>query len=319
MLLQRRRSHVPALLLASVLTTAVAPQAFADNKAAAEQLYMDAKTLMEAGKAAEACPKLEESMRLEPADGTELRLATCYEMVGRWATSWGLYRTALTKAKKTNNAQRIEFATTHLALVEPKVSKVTLVADAGANVPGLVVKLDQDEIGAGAFGTAIPADPGPHKLVVSAPGKKPYETAVTVVGEGQGQTVKIPVLEDAPVSAPPESTSSGPGALPWIIGGAGVAFLGATIVSRIQVSSAQTDRQDACASQHTLACDDTGVSKIHTWDRLSYAFAGLAVVGIGVSIVMFTTSGSKGASGNQVGAGPATIAGAPGFQLQGSF
>lgn len=154
--------------------------------------------------------------------------------------------------------------------------------------------------------------------MVSAPGKKTFESTVTINGDGKNETVTIGPLVDAPAAAT-ESKSNGPGALPWVIGGAGVVFLGATIFSRIQVSSAQSDRQDACAAQHTMACDDTGVSKIQTWDKLSFVFGGLAVVGIGVSVVMLTTSGSKGTPSTKVGAGPATIGGAPGFQLQGSF
>ncbi len=230
-----------------------------------------------------------------------------------------LFKTGLEKARKAGNQKRIEFATEHLAIVEPRLSRVTLTLDPAAKVAGLEVKWDNEVVGAASLGTPLPVDPGAHKLVVTAPGKKTLESTVTITGDGKQENVKIPPLADAPVDAPPETKSGGPGAMPWIIGGVGVAFLGATIFSRLQVSSAQNDRQDACTAQRTISCDDTGVSKIQTWDKLSFVFGGLAVVGIGVSVVMLTTSGSKTAPSTKVGAGPATIGGAPGFQLQGSF
>jgi hypothetical protein len=317
--LLRRRHHVPALLLAAVFATAVAPRAFADNKTAADQLYDDAKKLMDEGKAAEACPKLEESMRLDPADGTELRLATCYEMIGRYATSWSLYRSALTKAKKANNAQRIEYATAHIAIVEPKRSKVTLVVAPGANVPGLVVKLDEDTIGAAAFGSALPVDPGTHRVSVSAPGKNTWETKVEIGPEKTEKSVQIPQLEDAPASnAAPTPGETSHGWAPYVVGGAGVLFLGGAIAARLVVSGAQDTRRGECATQRTQTCDDNNVSTIKTWDKLSYVFGGLAVVGLGVSVILYTTSGSS-SSASKVGAGPTTIAGAPAFQIQGSF
>ncbi len=318
-MLLTRPPHVSALALATMLFASfVASRASADNKTVATQLFDDAKKLMDSGKAAEACPKLEESMRLDPADGTELRLAYCYELTGRTATAWGLFKVGLEKAKKTGNQKRIEFATEHLAIVEPRLSHVTLSLDSAAKVAGLEVKWDYEVLGTASLGTALPVDPGAHKLIVSAPGKKTFESTITINGDGKNETVKIAPLADAAVVAP-TSSSSGPGALPWIVGGAGVVFLGATVFSRIQVSSAQGDRQDACAVQHSMSCDDTGVSKIQTWDKLSFVFGGLAAVGIGVSVVMLATSGSKGTPGTKVGGGPAAIGGAPGFQLQGSF
>ncbi len=315
---QHRKSHTTAAILAAVLlASSVAPRALADNKTVATQLFDDAKKLMDDGKASEACPKLEESMRLDPADGTELRLAYCYELVGRYATAWGLFKGGLEKAKKANNQKRIEFATEHLAIVEPQLSRITLVLDPAAkSTTGLVVKWDGEVVGQASLGTALPFDSGPHTLEVSAPGKATVTTTVNVVKAKQ-ETVSIGPLKDAAVV--PATGSDGPGAAPWIIGGAGLAFLGGAIFSRLQVSSAQSDRQSACASQHTISCGDDGVSKIQTWDRLSFVFGGLAIVGIGASVVMFTSSGSKGTPATKVGAGPATIGGAPGFQLQGSF
>jgi hypothetical protein len=318
--LSRRRQNVPTLLLAAVFATAVAPRAFADNKAAADQLYIDAKKLMDDGKAADACPKLEESMRLDPADGTELRLATCYEMIGRYATSWSLYRTALTKAKKANNAQRIEYATAHIAIVEPKISHVTLAVAAGANVPGLVVKLDEDTIGAGAFGTALPVDPGTHRVSVSAPGKNTWETKVEVGPEKTDKSVQIPQLQDAPATVPMTTAKGGVPTLAYVSIGAGVVFLAGAVVGQLSARSAFDDRKNDCAAQRTPTCDDTGTSKIHTWETLSFVSAGLSAVGFGVGIYLIASAPKKedapAVSSLRVGIMPGST---PRFGIEGAF
>jgi tetratricopeptide (TPR) repeat protein len=65
------------------------------NAAAAEALFQEARKAMSEGKYADACPKLEESQRLDPADGTLLNLATCYEHLGDTAKACTTFAAAL--------------------------------------------------------------------------------------------------------------------------------------------------------------------------------------------------------------------------------
>ena len=55
----------------------VVGQAKANDPAAAEALFLEARDLFVAGKVAAACTKFESSYKLDPAPGTLLNLAAC--------------------------------------------------------------------------------------------------------------------------------------------------------------------------------------------------------------------------------------------------
>jgi hypothetical protein len=76
----------------------------------------------------------------------------------------------------------------------------------------------------------------------------------------------------------------------WVFAGTGVALIGATIGARLVVNSAVDDRTAACHMETTPTCDDTGKSKVRTWEAVSFVTGGLALASIGVSIYLFTSS-----------------------------
>jgi hypothetical protein len=53
----------------------------------AEVLFRDGRSLMTAGKVAEACAAFEQSQKLEPAVPTLINLAACREKLGQLATA----------------------------------------------------------------------------------------------------------------------------------------------------------------------------------------------------------------------------------------
>ena len=85
-----------SLVAAGVLAT---PAARAADTAAAQSLFSDARKLMLAGNFADACPKREESEKLDPGMGTLYNLGDCYEHVGKTASAWAAFDEVANEAR----------------------------------------------------------------------------------------------------------------------------------------------------------------------------------------------------------------------------
>lgn len=277
------RIAAAAVLLALVSSASVA---FAGDKALAESLFQQGKAELEAGHYAVACPKLAESYRQDPATGTLLALAVCQDKSGKSATAWATYAEVAGRAKRNDRKQA---ARARMKALGPTLSHLTItVAKSTAAVPGLVIKLDGDPVGQGAWGTPAPVDPGKHVVVATAPGKKPWTGTVTVKANADNESLQVPALEDAakaaaastpppaagaaaptPASAPPtkdHATSSGGSPLRTIgivVGAAGVVTLGASGYFALHAKSldSASKKNNHCDANNT--CDPTGLAKRH--------------------------------------------------------
>jgi hypothetical protein len=172
----------------------------AQDKADAEVLFNAAKTARAAGNFADACPKFAESQRKDPAIGTALYLAECYEKSGKIASAWAQFRVAEDMANQRHD-NRAALAKQRADRLSP--SKMTIVLSPEAkDVAGLEVKRDGEVIGSASFGLASPVDGGRHNIVASAPGKRAFEWSGDVAQQGGALTVTIPKLENgtAPVA-----------------------------------------------------------------------------------------------------------------------
>lgn len=200
--------HILGGVLASAILFSPAVLHAADGKspavtAMAEALFKEGKKLLAESKVAEACRKFESSYRIDPAPGTLLNLAICHEKEGKLATAWGEFNESVQIAKKTRRADRMKIAREHISAIEPLLSRfVVLIPDDGAKI-GLTVEMDGVPLEEGAWGTAIPIDPGEHKAVVRAPKHKTWEKLV-VVEHSKVATVVVPKLERIPDPKPPD-------------------------------------------------------------------------------------------------------------------
>jgi len=195
------------LILGSLLSTGpVLAQAGAD-RALAEALYDEGRRLMAEGQYAAACPKLEESQRLDPATGTLLNLAACREQEGRIATAWLLFKDAAAAARRDGRQDRVEYADGKAAELDPRVSRLTLEVPATSATEGLELRLDGVVVRSVAWGIPTPVDGGRHVVEATAPGRIPFRAEVAVAAEGDAQRVEVPAL--APATAPPPAPAAG--------------------------------------------------------------------------------------------------------------
>src|SRR5580698_2604369 len=104
-------------------------QGATERAALAQGLYDAAAELIKAGKFAEACPKLEESQRLDPAMGTQFFLAGCYEKTGRPTSAWSLFLEVAGAAKAAGNTVRETTARARAAALEPRLPRLRIVVD----------------------------------------------------------------------------------------------------------------------------------------------------------------------------------------------
>lgn len=189
---------LPAMLLFSSRALA---QTRGEDLAAAQVMFEDGKRLMAARNYEEACPKLVESQRLDPAGGTLFAIALCHEAQGKTATAWADFNLALGEARKDHRADREKSARDHIHALELKMPRVRIVV--ASKTDHVEVRRDGALVGAAQWGSAIPIDPGEHRFEASAQGKKGWAQTLVVRGEAQTLDVNIPALEDAPRETPP--------------------------------------------------------------------------------------------------------------------
>ncbi len=237
-----------------------------DAGAQAQVLFDEGKRLMDAADYAAACPKLAESQRLDPGNGTLARLATCHEKQGKTATAWSEFAELVTSAQRAGQADRERFARQRIAALEPHLSRLTVVVPADvAMTAGLVVQRDAIAVGVAAWGVGIPVDPGEHVVEASAPGKQAWSSHVTIGAASDAQQVTLPALVSVEVQAPPIAAAQATAVPPptgdanpdlghrssqktWglVVGAAGIVGLGVGSYFGIQALSGSSQAKQAC-------------------------------------------------------------------------
>ena len=171
---------------------------------------------MNAKNFAQACPKLEESQRLDPSPATEFHLADCYEQVGRTASAWAAFLEVASNSKLAGRAEREKVARERAGALAPKLTKLAINVPAAAQVPGLVVKRNGTVVREGQWGTAVPVDQGPQSIEVSAPGKLPWQTRGASDRRGQDderrraapRTMRRPRSRPGPAATAPAAAAA---------------------------------------------------------------------------------------------------------------
>lgn len=289
---------------------AMKPAAAQTDSAAARALFSEGRELMEKDRFEEACPKLEESLRLDQGMGTQFNLAHCWEKVGRTASAWALFLDVAAAARASNQPQRETAARERAKALEPKLTRMRLEVPEAA--PGTKVERDDKEVGRAAWGTAMPIDPGDHVIRVTAPGKRPWSHEVKVPATSRTFSVSVPVLEDEPLAAEASAApdmgvktqsetadegptrdegSNGQVVTAWVVGGVGVAaLLGGTIFAvqsrsdnaeALKLCRIPTTDGERCASpderaRHRTLTEDA--RRAQTFSFIGFGLGGAALI-----------------------------------------
>lgn len=283
--------------LAIVIVMALAPRAAAQQSqsvAAAEQLFGDARAAFDRGDFAAACPLFDASYKLDPALGTLLNMATCYEKLGLVASAWGRYREVVAVATKEGDEARVAIARERADALQPRLPRLTIKAPP-AKIRGLEVTRDDVPVDPSVLGAGIYVDPGEHTVTASAPGRRPYSTRVIAV-ESKTAVVEIPELEvepEAVVTAPINTIrveqDLDPGrnrrVLGLGLGGAGLATIATGLAFGLVAKSGwESAFDDGLCDEATLECTPAGQERTSSARR--NATVANAITGGGAALLV---------------------------------
>jgi hypothetical protein len=314
------------------------------NEAIAEKLFLDGRTLLNAGKVHEACAKFADSQRLDPALGTLMHLALCHEKDHRPATAWSEFTDAVALAQTSGRRDRELFARAHMGALEKQLQKIVI--EIQTPVPGTVVKLDSQALPSGIVGAEIPVDPGDHEIEVSAPGKKTWQkdkinltpgatvTRVQVALEDEppppAQRPSVSVAVSAPAVLPPTPGNSGGDAAPsgngtarafgFAAGGLGLVLIGIAAYDEATSLSRNSDESKYPA---TSTARQTVVNEAKTAQTYAIVFGGASLVALGTGLVLVFTAQSdatpRASSSNTLRAMPYVDSHGGGVGIGGAF
>jgi hypothetical protein len=290
------------LLLALVLVPALArAQGTDEARARADALFREGQDLLTAGQIATACARLEESQRLDPKIGRLLNVAYCHEKLGRVATAWSEYNQAAALALQTKQAEREAFARKQATELAQKLPFIRLDLTSAPEVTRVTV--DGSPLTRDQWTVPFPVDPGDHTLTFAGDGHKTQAEKVSVSAAGTTRVAVAPLeaegsaaspapeprtrtesLPTQPPQADPDATppSHGSRTPGWIVGGVGVAALGAGAAFGVRAITLKSNADAQCPNR---LCTQQGLSTIgdaKSAANLSTVFLAVGAVGVGV-------------------------------------
>jgi hypothetical protein len=307
-----------AVAVAVLLSRGALAQRAAGDQAAADALYNEGRELLKAGKNAAACAKFEASFALGPATSTMLNIARCHEQDGKLATAWADYNRALSLNGDTPGAERRReleaLAQKGLHALEPRLPRLRVALTAPP--PGVEVRSDDNVLPAAALGEALPVDPGPHQVRVSAPGYR-EETRSVTLEEGKTAVVEIALQRSA--DEPGRGWARPAGIALTTAGAVGLGIGAVTGVLSLNKVSAVKSESMCTSGSPCSTTDASGLGSAKTLGNVSTAtfVAGGVLAAAGVVLLVLPSGG--GARSSSV-AGNVRLSLAPGrLDLRGSF
>lgn len=164
------------------------------QKERADKLFEDGRKYLAAKEYALACTAFEQSHASDPAIGTQLNIALCYEAWGKTASAYRAYVEA-ERLAKIKFDDRATGARKKLDELGPKVPKLRLALPVNAD-PSLVILFDNKELGVDNLAEELLIDPGKHKVEARVAGMPPKASEFEIAnGESKTLEIDVPVAE----------------------------------------------------------------------------------------------------------------------------
>jgi hypothetical protein len=267
------------------------------DKPAALKLFEEGRAELAAGRADAACTKFEESIRKDPrAVGTLLNLGLCNERQGKVASALALFIEAYDRANEAGEKEQRRAAEEHIAALRPQVS-IVAISYAAEPIPGEKLLIDDRVLARGE--TELALDPGPHTVVLTAPGRLPYETTI-VAKVSTRIALSLPALAVPASGTSPRRLAAKIG----VFGGGGLVVVAAVlgVIARQKYSAQFEGSPPHCGAAPPIdgmeVCDDEGEAAVASARSLAGAativgIVGLAAVATGATLWLTEPRGTR--------------------------
>src|SRR5580704_5148683 len=226
-----------------------------------------------------ALARFQQALAVKETAQLHLRIGALQEKLGHLVDALASYGRGLEKAPGLPAVAKI--AGDQMAALKPRVPVLTVVV--ALPPPDLSVTIDGAPLLPAALGSALPLDPGQHRVHASAAGHVPFDQVITLAEHDTRRVdvalVAQEVRRDAP---PPPPPSKLPGAL--IAGGAGAVLVtGVALFALSYVKDAQINA--LCGGPARLSCPKSQeaaiLGDVSSVDDMRFVGAGLGLAGLG--------------------------------------
>jgi tetratricopeptide (TPR) repeat protein len=201
--------RLAALGLLAIGATAAAADPAAHARA--DKLFQDGRKYLESGEYKLACAAFEQSQAAEPAIGTQLNIALCYEKSGKLAGAYQAYMAA-ERAARAAKDKRANVAQKRVAVLEARVSRLRVVLPDDAD-PLAIYVLDSVETPVDKLTDQLVLDPGVHVIEIRIAGAKPRVQQITLAA-GTRHEIQLAVPSKRATDAAPAAKAAPPPAPP---------------------------------------------------------------------------------------------------------
>lgn len=315
-----------ALLLATSI--ALAPMASsgaptAADVAAARKKFDRALELEKAGDFKGALAVLREVAAVKATAEVRFHLGICLERLGRLVEARAEYVAAKSDAE-------LKEGTEAAVLTQKANDRIT---DLDGRIPKIAITVPEDVVHAKVsvdnappvsllVTPVISLDPGTHKLVITAPGRRAFSRTVLVKERDPifNMSAELPIeeveepapKEPAPkaIAAPsrPRDVSPRSSPYPYVFGGIGLVALGAAGVMYALRSATIDDMDDACgpARDRCPRSIESTESRGRTYTTTGNILLGVGAAALATGVIFYLAEPKKGTA-MTVGGGPATL------------